>query len=137
MEEKIKILVVEDDLVEYTHLEILLSQLGHTVSAHADNAIDAIMAFGKDRPDLVIADISINGQLDGIQLVHKFNEIDKIPTLFLTSHEETEIFAKAKKTQPYAYITKPSLDRLLVVCMKLTEAGRAKESARSLGRIIG
>jgi len=107
MEEKIKILVVEDDLVEYTHLEILLTQLGHSVSAHVDNAIDAIMAFGKQKPDLVIADISINGQLDGIELVHKLNEIDKVPTLFLTSHEETEIFAKAKKTEPYAYITKP------------------------------
>jgi DNA-binding LytR/AlgR family response regulator len=107
MEEKIKILVVEDDLVEFTHLEILLGQLGHTVLAHVDNAIDAITAFGKERPDLVIADISINGEIDGIQLVHKLNEIDKIPVLFLTSHDENVVFAKAKETEPYAYITKP------------------------------
>lgn len=107
MEEKIRILVVEDDLVEYTHLEILLTQQGHNIAAHVDNAIDAIAEFGKDRPDLVIADISINGELDGIQLVHKLNEIEKVPVLFLTSHNESDIFDKAKETQPYAYITKP------------------------------
>ena len=107
IEEKIKILVVEDDSVEFAHLEILLSQLGHGVLAHADNAVDAIIAFGKERPDLVIADISINGEIDGIELVHKLNEIDKVPVLFLTSHDESEVFSKAKETEPYGYITKP------------------------------
>lgn len=105
------ILVVEDDLVVRSNLEILLNELGHSITGFADNAVDALVLFSSKHPELVIADISLNGSTDGIDLVKKMNEIRKVPVLFLTAHDDENIFNKAKSACPFAFITKP-IERL-------------------------
>lgn len=104
------VLIVEDDLIVCTNLEVILTELGYTIAAFADNGVDALVAFTVKRPSLVICDIGLKGSTDGIELVRKMNEIRKVPVLFLTAHEEEAVFQKARSASPFAFISKP-IDR--------------------------
>ena len=107
MDRKAKILVVEDDLVARHNLEILLGEQGHEISGFADNAVDALVMFTTQHPDIVIVDISLKGSTDGIDLAKKLNDIRKVPVLFLTAHNDEEVFKRAKAAGPFAFISKP------------------------------
>jgi DNA-binding LytR/AlgR family response regulator len=104
------ILIVEDDLIVCTNLEVILTELGYSIAGFADNGVDALVAFTTKRPALVICDIGLKGSTDGIDLVHKMNEIRKVPVIFLTAHEEESVFQKARTAGPFAFISKP-IDR--------------------------
>jgi DNA-binding LytR/AlgR family response regulator len=104
------VLIVEDDMVVRTTLETLLTNMGHKIAGFVDNAIDAMVIFNTKHPDIIIADINLNGPLDGIQLINKINEIRKVPVLFLTAHSTEDVFNKAKDVSPFAFIAKP-IDR--------------------------
>lgn len=106
-EKRASILIVEDDLVIRSNLEILLTEMGHDIAGFADNPIDALVLFSARSPDVVIVDISLDGPTDGVDLVKKMNVIRRTPVLFLTAHSEEEIFNKAKAVSPFAFITKP------------------------------
>ena len=105
--EYVRILVVEDDAVEMTHLAILLEELGYEVTASADNALDAMVAFARTRPDLVMLDIHLKGEASGVDLAHKLRELSDVPVLFLTSFADRETYEEARRTLPHAYLTKP------------------------------
>lgn len=103
----VRVLIVEDDLVEKTHLSILLNELGYVVLGEADNALDALVAFAKTQPDLVMLDIHLKGEASGVDVAHKLREISDVPVLFLTSFGTREMFEEARQTAPNAYLTKP------------------------------
>lgn len=103
----IHILCVEDDPVELTHLQILLEKGGYHSFESVDNAVDALVAFNLNQPDLIVLDIHLKGDTDGIQLAKKFHAISPVPVIFLTSHNTVEKFQEARQTNPYAYLTKP------------------------------
>ncbi len=105
--EDVRILVVEDDAVEMTHLAILLEELGYEVTASADNVLDAMVAFARTRPDLVMLDIHLKGEASGVDLAHKLRELSDVPVLFLTSFADRETCEEARRTLPHAYLTKP------------------------------
>ena len=130
MEERIRIMVVEDDQVVRTNLEILLEQENHELIGVVDNAADALKLFNQDRPDLIISDININGDVDGIELIKLINEIEKVPVLFITSIDEKSVFEKAKSANPYAFITKPIQRDVLERSIELAfqNAGQFAES---------
>jgi CheY-like chemotaxis protein len=103
----VRILAVEDDAVELTHLTILLEELGYEVVAHADNALDAMVAFAQKIPDLVVLDIHLRGETDGVGLAHKLRELSDVPVLFLTAFNDRDTYEEARRTLPHAYLTKP------------------------------
>ncbi|MBL7943257.1 MAG: response regulator [Flavobacteriales bacterium] len=111
MNVKAEILIVEDDLVVRSNLEILLSELGYRITGFANNAMDALVLFSSRNPDLVIADIGLTGEVDGIELVKRMTEIKRVPIVFLTAHASEDVFERAKSALPFAYITKP-IDRV-------------------------
>ena len=116
------VLVVEDDMVVRSTLETLLTDMGHKIAGFVDNGIDAMVLFNTKHPDIIIADINLNGPLDGIQLVNKLNEIRKVPVLFLTAHNEEAVFNKAKDVSPFAFIAKPierkNLERTIALAIE-------------------
>ena len=104
---KIRFLIVDDDELIRTTLDVILSDLGHTIVASVDNAVDALVAYSVHQPHVVICDIGINGNVDGIELAKKLLQIRKCQLLFLTGHSDEAVFNKAKKLAPLAFITKP------------------------------
>jgi len=122
-----QILVVEDDLVVRTTLEVILTELGHQIAGFADNAMDAVVAFTLKTPDIVICDISLNGGINGVELVRKLNEIRKTPVIFLTAYNNEDSFNKAKVLTPLAFITKP-IDRSTLERAVALAAEHARET---------
>ena len=104
---KIRILIVEDDELIRALLDVIISDLGHTIVASVDNAVDALVAYSVHNPHVVISDIEIKGNVDGIELAKKLLQIRKCQILFLTGNTNDETFNKAKKLAPLAFIAKP------------------------------
>ena len=104
---KIRILIIEDDELIRALLDLIITDLGHVIVASADNAVDALVSYAVHRPHVVISDIEIKGNIDGIELSKKLLQIRKCQLLFLTGNSNAETFNKAKKLAPLAFISKP------------------------------
>ena len=104
---KIRILIIEDDELIRALLDLIITDLGHHIVASVDNAVDALVAYSVHRPHVVISDIEIKGNIDGIELSKKLLQIRKCQLLFLTGNSNAETFNKAKKLAPLAFISKP------------------------------
>ncbi|MFN8865071.1 MAG: LytR/AlgR family response regulator transcription factor [Flavobacteriales bacterium] len=107
MSDRANILLVEDDLVVKTTLEVILAEMGHQVVSCSDNGMDAVVAFSLHHPDIVICDIQLRGSVNGVDLVRVLNDIRKVPVLFITAHDSEDAFNRAKTVAPLAFITKP------------------------------
>lgn len=110
---KEKILVVEDDAIAKLTLTTFLQNFGYDKPFTADNALDAYDIVKKNHIDLILMDIFIRGNKDGIELAHEINKITDIPIIYTTASTDPKTFERAKRTEPYAFITKPYDDRLL------------------------
>ncbi len=102
--ESLHILIVEDEPLIAKDLAYMLEDLDYKISGIAYNANDALKIAASERVDLAILDINIEGDVNGIALASK---LDDIPFIYLTSHSSKEIVAEAKKTEPLAYLVKP------------------------------
>lgn len=103
-----KIIVVEDEPLFANHLEMLIDELGYELAGICDNSEDFLSLFLTKNADLALIDIHILGKHNGIDIAEKIqNSKHPIPVIFVTSYKDREIFDRAKKTNPYAYITKP------------------------------
>lgn len=110
---KEKILVVEDDAIAKLTLTTFLQNFGYDKPYTADNAMDAYDIVKKNHIDLILMDIFIRGDKDGIELAHEINKFADIPIIYTTASTDPKTFERAKRTEPYAFITKPYDDRLL------------------------
>jgi len=106
MKNTLKILIVEDDFGNALSVETLVHELGYYCLGVIDNSEDALKSIKADNPDLVIMDININGQLDGIE-VAKTNNDPQLPIIFITGLDDKDTYSKAKEVLPVAYLIKP------------------------------
>ena len=106
--EALKILIVEDDIFLGNELAEQLLDFGYIITDTVTNSKDAILAFRKRLPDLVLCDIQLeDSEKDGIEVAEVFNEIAKIPLIFLTAFSDPTTVARAKKVNPAYYLIKP------------------------------
>ncbi len=108
-----KILVVEDEELIGQDIKILLEDLGYEVLDLVPSGEEAISLVGKVNADLVLMDIMLEGEMDGIEAAHQINNDFGIPIIYLTAYRNEEILERAKLTEPYAYIVKPFEEREL------------------------
>ncbi len=113
------IIAVEDDPIHAETLQMLLPESGYTNFSIVDNAIDALKLFKQQPPDLLLMDIEIKGPLNGIEFVEIASAIRKTPVIYVTAFADSETFAKAKETNPSAYLIKPYNERNLQLAMEL------------------
>ena len=102
----IKVLIVEDDPDTSLRIESIIHALGYHILPSVDNSEDALMAVENSNPDVLLLDIDIKGDLDGIQIAQAVKE-KEIPIIFITGFEQEYFYNKAKKLQPVAYLIKP------------------------------
>lgn len=103
-----KILVLEDETVFANLITLIINKLGYDLIAIVDNGEDFLRLFRATKPDFALLDVRVHGDKDGIDIAEQLQNIaPDTPFVFITSHEEYEIFQRAKSTNPYAYITKP------------------------------
>jgi putative two-component system response regulator len=109
--EKTRILIVEDESITARDLQLTLQELGYEVAAKASSGKEAVKEAEARKPDLVLMDIFMPGEVDGIEAARQINERLGIPVVYLTAHTEEETISRAKITVPYGYIVKPFNDR--------------------------
>ncbi len=108
-----KIFIVEDEPIVAMTLEDTLAQLGYVVAGTATNGKDALEQIGKTHPDLILMDIRIEGELDGIETAEKVTALYHIPVVYLTAHSDEKTLERAMATQPHGYFLKPFRTREL------------------------
>ena len=102
-----RILIVEDEAISVMTLEDSLHEMGYSVVGSAANAEDAIKMVEEFKPDLVLMDIHIQGDMDGIATAELINSRFHIPIIYLTAHSDDKTIERATKTMPYGYLIKP------------------------------
>lgn len=102
-----KILIIEDELIEAMNFEQSLKSIGYEVVGISSTGEDALHKVAELEPDLVLMDIILKGDMDGIQAAAKIKEGFDIPVVYLTAHPEESTVERAKRTTPYGYLIKP------------------------------
>ncbi len=107
MEEKTKILIVEDEMIIAANISLQLTNLGYEVIGIIPRAEEALPLIRENQPDILLLDINLKGDMDGIDLAHLIQLEYKIPAIFLTANSDETHFNRAKAVNPYAFISKP------------------------------
>ena len=102
-----KILIVEDEFIIGQHLRQSLTRLGYYVVGVVASGGAAIEAAEREKPDLMVADIRLQGELDGIEAAAQFQRRWGIPTIFLTAVADSETLERVRVVEPYGYLVKP------------------------------
>lgn len=132
MENIIRILIVEDDMIIAANLSLQLTKLGYEVIGIVSRGEDAITTAKQNNPDIILMDVNLKGSIDGIDAAIAIHLQNEIPIIYLTANNDDLTFAKAKATQPYAFISKPfnkiDLQRsIALVVEKIRKKGSLKE----------
>ncbi|MBU7019247.1 MAG: PAS domain S-box protein [Theionarchaea archaeon] len=132
-----KILVVEDESIVAWELQNRLQNLGYSVPAVALSGEEAISKTEAHHPDLVLMDVVLEGEMDGIETAHHINARFDIPVVYLSGHSDEKTLERAKMTGPYGYVLKPIGDRDLHVTIEMalykhTMEKKLKESEKWL-----
>ncbi|WP_373521446.1 response regulator [Aquiflexum sp.] len=136
MNDNIRILIVEDDMIIAANISLQLSKLGYEVTGIESRGEDAINHARENHPDIILMDINLKGQLNGIETAKSIQKFFDIPLIYLTANSDEDSFQKAKETHPYAFITKPfnklNLERTIaLVVEKITEENVEKKIGAS------
>ncbi len=102
-----KILLVEDEGIIASNLEMDLLNFGYIVSSVVSNGLAAIEKAEEDNPDIILMDIGLPGEMDGIEAADQIRKKRQIPIIYLTAHSTREILERAKAIEPYTYLLKP------------------------------
>lgn len=103
----IKILVVEDDPLYALELKMLVKELDYELVGVVDNSDDVHQILKANKPNLILMDIKINGELNGIELAKTIPQKDKIGVIFMTSFDDQKYFEQAKEIEYLGYLVKP------------------------------
>lgn len=134
---KIKIGVVEDEVIIADNLCAVLSELGYDVAEPASSFEEALGMISAEKPDLLLLDIQLSGKKDGIDLATEINKTHKIPYIFLTANADAATVQRAKLAEPAAYLVKPfnknDLYSAIEICLHNSAKNKEeKEQADSL-----
>lgn len=114
----VQILVVEDEGIVARDIREALENLGYSVPAISSSGQDAIALASEIRPDLVLMDIRLKGEMDGIQAAEQIWGRLQIPIVYSTGFSDKPTLERAKRTRPFGYILKPIEERELYVAIE-------------------
>src|SRR6266700_5300895 len=106
-------LIVEDEALVAEELRERLSRLGFSVIAAVDSGEEGVAIATRERPDLVLMDIRLKGEKDGLQAAKEIREQIDVPIVYLTAYSDQLTVDRAKKTDHDGFILKPFLRREL------------------------
>lgn len=115
----IQILVVEDESVVAEHIRRSLQNMGYSVPSVASSGSEAIKEVEDKSPDLVLMDIVLKGEMDGIETAMQIRSRFNIPVVYLTAYSDEKILERAKNTEPFGYVIKPFNERDLHINIEI------------------
>lgn len=116
------LLIVEDEFVIAQDMRMIVNSLGYGVSGIAKSAAEALDILDREKPDLVLLDIKIIGQVNGVELAKLIEKEYHIPYLYVTSYADTSTLNSVKETNPVGYVLKPFDKRDIRVALEMSFA---------------
>ncbi|MEH2160155.1 MAG: EAL domain-containing protein [Nostoc sp.] len=116
----INILVVEDEFIVAMDIQNRLRKFGYTVLGLVDSGEEAIKKAATDSLDLILMDIHLKGEMDGVEAAQIIHNIFNIPIIYLTANGDESTLNRAKGTEPFGYILKPFKEKELKFTIEIT-----------------
>lgn len=116
---KARILVVEDESIVALDMRNQLSEMGYEVVGMASSGEDAIASALTAQPDLVLMDIRLKGEMDGVEAAERIRNERDIPVIFITAYADERTLSRAKVTQAFGYILKPFQGREVLISIEM------------------
>ena len=107
MDSLIKILVVEDEMIIAAKISLQLTNLGYQVDGILSRGEETIMHVKQNNVDIILLDINLKGNLDGIEIARQIQQFSHVPIIYLTANGDEATFNRAKTTKPAGFISKP------------------------------
>ena len=125
--EKYKVLIIEDELIIAEDIKDILEHASYEVIGMAASGKEAIELLSEVMPDILLVDVSIKGNMDGIQLANVIREQYNLPFIYITSYTNKSVLERAKLTKPYGYIVKPYKEQDVLIAVELALSNAASE----------
>ena len=137
----INILVVEDNKPSGLILRKLLDKSGYNITNVVETGEEAINTIKENQPDLILMDISLAGEIDGIETAERIYQTHNIPFIYITAGTDSSTFERAKKSLPLNYIVKPFNSKMLnsaieIALFKFDMESKLKQSEHNKNKII-
>jgi CheY-like chemotaxis protein len=128
--EQVSVLIVEDEAIVALDTQELLQGLGYGVCGIASSGEEAVEKAAAVRPDLVLMDIWLKGEMDGIEAADRIIPLS-IPVIYATAHSDPTTLERAMRTRPSGYVLKPFGETELRVAIEVAlSRGRAEPGLR-------
>ncbi|MEH2087459.1 MAG: helix-turn-helix domain-containing protein [Nostoc sp.] len=128
-----RILIVEDEILVAREIESHLHKMGYEVVGIAVTANTVVQQVSESMPDLVLMDINLQGNQDGIRMADEIGDRFQIPVIYITAYSDDSTLQRAKLTNPFGYVLKPFTQQDLRVAIELAmfrrQGGRDEPSA--------
>ncbi len=106
-----RILIVDDEMILAMSMKQELTNLGYNVVNVVNSGEKAIKFANELKPDLILMDITLKGEMDGIESAKQINENLDIPIIYMTAYTSDDVLNRAKKTKFYGHIQKPFIEK--------------------------
>ena len=116
---KENILIVEDNRIVAEDIKVSLNNMGYDVCAIISSGEEVAATAAKMRPALVMMDIMLKGQMNGIEAAGILKDQMHIPVVYLTAYTDEDILQRAMNTEPYGYIVKPFAEKEMKVAVEI------------------
>ena len=117
--EKARIMIVEDEWTVAEEIKMVLESFEYTVTSMSSSGEEAIQNAEKDKPDLVLMDIMLEGEMDGIEAANEIRSRFNTPIIFLTAYTDEKILERVSITGPFVYIAKPFVNEDLKISIEI------------------
>jgi len=132
MKSLLRVLIVEDEMIISAKISMYLEEFGYEVAGALTRGEQVLEICRQDPPDILLLDINLKGELDGIQTAERLQDIAHIPIIYLTANSDASTFARARQTKPLAFVTKPfqkaELERALALVAEQIEARNTSDN---------
>jgi|GEM_PF-1277081 len=131
------VMIVDDDALVAMHLQKALISLGYTVVGIYASGEDAVVQADNLHPDVIIMDIMLRDQMDGIEAARIIREKLEIPVVFISAYSDDAVIKQASETEPYGYLVKPVNERELQANIEMAlYKSRMDKQLKNLNEVI-
>ncbi|KAF5086715.1 methanogen output domain 1-containing protein [Methanobacterium aggregans] len=123
-----RVLIIEDESITALEIHKKLETWGYHVVGVAGSGEEAVEIARENRLDLILADIILKGDMDGVEAIEQIYEITDAPVIYLTAHADESTFKRAKETKPAGYVIKPYDEKELAFNMEIALYNRKVKS---------
>lgn len=123
-----RIMIVEDEWIIANDIKNCLIDLGYMVTSISATGQEAVERAAADQPDLILMDIMLKGEMNGIEAAREIRKKQRTPVIYLTAYDNQYLVEQAKQTENYGYLLKPFKDRELHIAIDLAIHRAAKDA---------